>query len=204
MISDHDRETLEKVIDSIPFNKRQRELAVEDITSRSPEEARKIFELFGQVQAGLPAALEAVRTMTLAGFRTSAQEQEVQSDAGLGVFAGSGILYAIDTYGFPTEASVEAIRDADYSGRGGRWLCEVFPKLARLTPYASIDVTDAEDERGRPCKKVIVATQGWSGAEALVGAVLSNPLLNALYYAKWERGGRHTFLIPPGAVHWGG
>jgi hypothetical protein len=106
------------------------------------------------------------------------------------------IVIEIDEDGYPDEASLQAIRTANLGREGGRWLAEELTKAYALIPYGKCAITDIDNDFYGPCKEIRLVTGGWSGCEELIGAILNNPALRSLYYAKWERGGAFTFVVP--------
>jgi hypothetical protein len=102
----------------------------------------------------------------------------------------------VDVDGYPDEAALAAITAGESIGpAGARWMIETLPRLAQRIPYAACEVSDATGMLGEPIKRIIFHTQGWSGCEDFVAAVLANTMLHMCYYAEWRRGGHHTFEV---------
>jgi hypothetical protein len=97
----------------------------------------------------------------------------------------------VDENDYPDDERLKEISQADAVGVGGRWLVKVFPGLVESLSYGTVTVTELEDETS-----IRVATGGWSGIEDLIAAVLGNALLRLMYYAAWNRGGVHFFVVP--------
>ena len=56
------------------------------------------------------------------------------------------------------------------------------------------------DDFGDNILEVEFHTGGWSGAETVIGKLLSHHGLRMLYYQKWESGGHYWFHIPAGQL----
>ena len=108
-----------------------------------------------------------------------------------------------DQDGYPDDAKLRQITEADAVAGGARWMVETFPLLAgTMRPYAHCEVFDTLDAMDRPAKRIEFSTGGWSGCEALVNAVLGNPWLRVHYYS-WRRGGHYVFEVPVSALKGG-
>lgn len=110
----------------------------------------------------------------------------------------SAVEFEVDGDGYPTEDSLAAIEALDFKDRwsdAARFLVEDFPKMAAMMPSAHVAVANI-DRHGHPAKEVTFVTGGWSGCEDLINAVLGIVHLKHMYYAKWERGGLHVFVVP--------
>ena len=100
----------------------------------------------------------------------------------------------IDEDGYPTEDSLEQLQ---------RWLDEnpelsaefmlgPFCETPRYITGCSIERYDVDEKR----TAVTFHTGGWSGAESYIETILRCGSIYVLYYAKWERGGHYTFIVP--------
>ena len=103
----------------------------------------------------------------------------------------------VDENDYPDDAILEQIATANSIGVGGRWLVNVFPELAAsIGGYGKCSVEDDVDVIGKPIKRITFHTQGWSGCEDFIEAVLRNTMLRVMFYESWRRGGQFTFCVP--------
>lgn len=74
------------------------------------------------------------------------------------------------------------------------FLRETFPRIAEDMFYPAIGREDVVVD-GEPTTRIYFSTGGWSGAEELIGVVLSHFWMRHLY-VQWRRGGHYVFEIP--------
>jgi len=89
-----------------------------------------------------------------------------------------------DADGYPTEETLEAIRDWDCVGRKQRDALLAFVKKA----WRYADSTWAVGPEG-----LCVSTYGWSGNESLVSAMQENHVFWSLVWKQSNRGGHFVF-----------
>jgi hypothetical protein len=105
----------------------------------------------------------------------------------------------VDGHGYPSDMAIECIsmvslRDA------GPWLYREFPRVWRqMAPYARVDVRDEADITAKPCRRIYVATGGWSGCESVINAVMGHPVMRT-YCREQLSGGGYTFEVPHDTV----
>ena len=104
----------------------------------------------------------------------------------------------VDEKGYPNEAIIEQIARANSVGTGGRWMVDVFPKLAASIPYGKCFVSNDVYVKGERWTRITFQTEGWGGCEDFVGAVVGNSALRVRYFdaEDWEPGGRYSFCVP--------
>ena len=108
----------------------------------------------------------------------------------------------VDDAGYPSEAAlekIEALKDAD-----PREIWE-FMRHRFVTCGRELNHGKCEVSEDSGIMRVEFVTGGWSGCEDFVGAVLSVPLVQLVYYAEWKRGGLHVFEVeayPPSWRRW--
>lgn len=107
------------------------------------------------------------------------------------------IKFEVDDGPYPTEESLEALRQLDAVEHGRAFLLEELPKIVEmLAPYGVYEVADCDD-RG-PLHigqiEIVFHTQGWSGCEDMIDAVLT-PMMRLLYLYQWRRGGHYWFRV---------
>lgn len=99
--------------------------------------------------------------------------------------------------GYPTEASLEALRETtgifDHA-ETGRYLRQELDRC-QLNCCASFDQEESTDFFGKPIDRLFFSTGGWSGAERLIEALLSQ-LMIEICHVQWRRGGHYIFDVP--------
>lgn len=104
-----------------------------------------------------------------------------------------------DADGYPTEATLERIRawpvktSADFAAvmdfAGRAWS---YPTHWECDPA----FTDDETFIGRPQRRYLFSTGGWSGNESIVGAIEANDIVQAIGAWSWRRGGHYEYRFP--------
>lgn len=103
----------------------------------------------------------------------------------------------VDDGPYPSEAALDAIRTADAVKHGARFMVHTFPLLcAELAPYAYCNVSKQNNELYGEVWRIEFSTQGWSGCEDFIAAVLGNMMVRMMWYESWRRGGHYTFAVP--------
>lgn len=103
----------------------------------------------------------------------------------------------VDDGPYPSEAALDAIRTADAVKYGANFMVHTFPLLcAELAPYAYCSVSERDGDFGRPVWLIEFSTNGWSGCEDFIDAVLGNMMVRMMWHESWRRGGHYTFAVP--------
>lgn len=98
--------------------------------------------------------------------------------------------------GYPTDESLDRLRSHSFEyWEGPAFMLDDFPVICGEISCCQVNVTDDVDFMGSPVKRISFSTGGWSGAEELIGVVLSHFWLRR-FHTKWERGGHYKFEIP--------
>lgn len=106
----------------------------------------------------------------------------------------------LDENGYPSDERLKQISETPAIEDGARWMVDVFPSLANsMSPFGVCEVVDECNSFDEPVKRIEFYTQGWSGCEDFIGAVLANTMLRMMYYEAWRRGGHHTFVVTQNA-----
>lgn len=104
-----------------------------------------------------------------------------------------------DENGYPTDASLDAFANFDGAVGFTKWgpFVANLPSIMEGCPYSFV-TSEWVEPHNDGNKELLVSyhTRGWSGAEEIIDKILENTAINALYYAKWERGGHYYFLVP--------
>ena len=102
----------------------------------------------------------------------------------------------IDDDGYPTDECLNGIRElARDRVAMEAWLLEDLPELIAATPYGSYDIEVISDElTGKPVKQITLTTGGWSGNEAIIGAIPA--FVDDFYWYSSQRGGKHVYRVP--------
>lgn len=76
------------------------------------------------------------------------------------------------------------------------FLVNRLPEIAKTISCMQVIIGDAKDDYGdRPLKRIEYITGGWSGAEDLIGAMLSQFWIKHRH-SLWKRGGYFVFEVP--------
>jgi len=89
-----------------------------------------------------------------------------------------------DASGYPSEKTLRAIR---------RWPAGGMEKLFAFIREAKWEEYGSWKQRGG---RIVMATGGWSGNEALIDALQKNRAVNMICWQRSDRGGRYEFKIP--------
>lgn len=83
------------------------------------------------------------------------------------------------------------------------FLVNRLPEIAKTISCMQVSIEDAEDDyRREPLKRIEYITGGWSGAEDLIGAMLSQFWIKH-HHSLWKRGGYFVFEVPTSALRQG-
>ncbi len=104
----------------------------------------------------------------------------------------------MDADGYPTEATLAAVREWVISGFAA---CDALLRFVqRAWNWPDLFVRLAYRKRpwrgGQLNRRWLVSTGGWSGNESLIGALEDNTLFWLLCWEKSERGGHYEFRVP--------
>lgn len=103
----------------------------------------------------------------------------------------------LDEDGYPTEATLDALKDWPYEDIGGAL---DFAKAAWHWPDWAGDVTDEHELavlRAEPGERYArFATGGWSGNESIIAALKENLMVRAVAWKLSACGGLHIFQYP--------
>lgn len=96
----------------------------------------------------------------------------------------------LDDEGYPKEAALQAIRL--WPVRNWQAACELlsYVEASWENGYGSVRVEDSGNG-----KRVELATDGWSGHEQVVDALMANSVFGKAYWMSSSRGGKHVFLM---------
>lgn len=94
-----------------------------------------------------------------------------------------------DQHGYPTEETLQAIREWPYEDRHG---LVIFLKQAWNFEYGSMATRVWGGQQG-----LYIVTGGWSGNEDVVAALQQNTLFWTTCWEMSKRGGKHCFHVPP-------
>lgn len=102
-----------------------------------------------------------------------------------------------DADGYPTEGTLDAIRDwpidtlADMEAAmdfaGSAWRYDAWSKERGWTD---------PDDGNRPRVRYVFSTYGWSGNESIVDAIEGNQMLQMIGAWSWRRGGHYEYRFP--------
>ena len=103
----------------------------------------------------------------------------------------------IDNDGYPTDEWLAAIAEANMQPPvADEWLRTVFPEAVEQIPHAALHKTLTKDIFDKPIIRLEFSTGGWSGAEGLIEAALTNFWIRCRHI-HWTRGGLYIFELPP-------
>lgn len=101
----------------------------------------------------------------------------------------------LDDHGYPEEACLSALRNEPGNFRKAA-LFIIEDLGGGKLPYASASVSEVKEGfTGKPVKKVLFSTGGWSGNEDLMG-VLMDRFDVCHFLRQWNAGGHYQFEIP--------
>jgi len=103
------------------------------------------------------------------------------------------VSFEVDDEGYPSENAVEAIR-LIAAVDAARWIREVFVPEYGAMPYGGVEVSPDTD-LGRAEIQVRCWTNGWSGNEDIIYAMLGNFWIKQ-YLESQRRGGSYIFVVP--------
>ena len=99
--------------------------------------------------------------------------------------------------GYPTEewlavlSSPLGVSQAD----ADRLLTETLRLACQEISCCSYEAIPADDDLGEPVTRIFFSTGGWSGAEALIDALLGQFWVRHRH-VQWNRGGHYIFEVP--------
>jgi hypothetical protein len=97
----------------------------------------------------------------------------------------------MDEYGYPTEETLELIRNWPYTDFNG--LMDFVISLWQYPDYVEdIKVINDFDKEVR---EVNISTGGWSGNEEIIGALMENTMFWIMCWQISKRGGHYRFHI---------
>lgn len=106
----------------------------------------------------------------------------------------------IDEDGYPTDQALDRV--STFTGTAE----EMTAYVQSLMHNGRATVEDFTDDFGRPGKRLVLVTGGWSGCESVVSA-LRGTMFHHLGWESSFRGGKHTYTFSPDqwdmSFHWG-
>jgi hypothetical protein len=101
-----------------------------------------------------------------------------------------------DSDGYPTDETLDAIRDFQFTGGTG-WgkLIELFDFCVQCWAWRDCIKIKEVVKRGRKVRIYRFATGGWSGNESII-ACLNQNLLSRAFWCFSSRGGLHVYEVP--------
>lgn len=101
--------------------------------------------------------------------------------------------------GYPVDEWIEKLQAFPFDPHSAaRFLVDHFIEISRQISCCVVEVTDSTDEViYHPAKMIYFATGGWSGAEDLIGTMLTHFWIRH-FYSMWKRGGAYWFEVPMG------
>lgn len=107
--------------------------------------------------------------------------------------------FEVDEDGYPTDDSLKRLGSVNFEPPyAAQFLYEEFEQIVNQIPCASIWFVEGKDILDHPNTLIHFTTGGWSGAESLIGVLLSNFWIKH-YHCMWKRGGLYVFDIPVSA-----
>lgn len=100
--------------------------------------------------------------------------------------------------GYPTDEGLAALRSHAFDPReAAQFLVHDFPAICAGISCCSVRVEDGKTITGAKAHRIAFSTGGWSGAEDLIGTMLSHFWIKH-HHSKWQRGGHYEFEVPAG------
>ncbi len=101
----------------------------------------------------------------------------------------------LDINGYLSDNFIEEIAMIGYAD-SYQWLLNEFPKIAKILPYATINIEIIHTLDGLQKEKEIhFSTGGWSGNEDFINAIINHVFLRQ-YLKLQQAGGHYVFKIP--------
>jgi hypothetical protein len=94
----------------------------------------------------------------------------------------------IDEDGYPTDAALDRI--STFTGTAE----EMTAYVQSLMHNGRSQLEDFTDDFGRPGKRLVLVTGGWSGCESVIGA-LQGTMFHLMGWESSFRGGKHTYAF---------
>ena len=100
----------------------------------------------------------------------------------------------LDDDGYPTEISLNAIRDWHWSDADG-WF-EFIKSVWWMPTWGWDDKTESDEfDSDKIVRRIYMSTGGWSGNESCIRAMQDNHMMWHLNWLQSRRGGHYTFQL---------
>jgi len=111
--------------------------------------------------------------------------------------------FEVDENGYPTDDSIQRLEKQVFMPPyAGDFLINEFEIICDQIPCISLKYEETTNDFKEPVTRIYFSTGGWSGAEELIGTLLSHFWITH-YHIQWNRGGHYIFEIPMGRGHRG-